>query len=250
MNQPLYLYLLQLGDNALILGHRLGEWCGHAPEMELDMALTNIALDLTGQARNLYQRAAEIEGQGRTEDDIAYLRDAWDFRNVLLVEQPNGDFASTIVRQFFFDTYNYFAHQALTHSKDEWLAGFAEKSLKEITYHLRFSSEWMLRLGDGTQVSHQKLQTALDEMWMYHGELVTPNAVDRAMAEAGVGVDLEKIKPLFNEKIEEVLAQATLIKPSGAWMQSGGKDGKHSEHLGYILAEMQFLQRAYPGLEW
>ncbi len=246
----LFKYLLQLGDNALVLGHRLGEWCGHAPELEIDMALTNIALDLTGQARNLFQRAAEIEGKGRTEDDIAYLRDAWDFRNVLLVEQPNEDFAFTIVRQFFFDTFNYYTHQELTKSKDEWLAGFAAKSLKEITYHLRFSSEWMLRLGDGTEVSHQKLQTALDELWMYHGELVQPNEVDLELAKSGVGVDLEKIKPLFNEKIEEVLSKATLNIPTDTWMQSGGKDGKHSEHLGYILADMQFLQRAYPGVEW
>ncbi len=246
----IFKYLLQLGDNALILGHRLGEWCGHAPELEIDMALTNIALDLTGQARNLFQRAAEIEGKGRTEDDIAYLRDAWDFRNVLLVEQPNEDFAFTIVRQFFFDTFNYYAHQELTKSKDEWLAGFAAKSLKEITYHLRFSSEWMLRLGDGTELSHQKLQTALDELWMYHGELVQPNEVDLELAKSGVGVDLEKIKPLFNEKIEEVLSKATLNIPTDTWMQSGGKDGKHSEHLGYILADMQFLQRAYPGVEW
>lgn len=246
----LFNYLLQLADNALILGHRLGEWCGHAPELEIDMALTNIALDLTGQARNLYQRAAEIEGKGRTEDDLAYLRDAREFKNVLLVEQPNIDFAYTVVRQFFFDTYNFLAHQELTKSQDEWLAGFAAKSLKEITYHLRFSSEWMVRLGDGTELSHAKLQNALDQMWMYSGELVNANEVEKEAAAAGIGVDLEKIKPLFNLKIEEVLAKATLQKPSGTWMQSGGKNGLHSEHLGFILTDMQYLQKTYPGVDW
>ncbi len=250
MNSQLFNYLLQLGDNALILGHRLGEWCGHAPEMEIDMALTNIALDLTGQARNLYQQAALIEGLGKTEDDIAYLRDAWDFRNVLLVEQPNDDFAYTVVRQFFFDAFNYYLHRELTKSNDAWLAGFAEKSLKEITYHLRFSSEWMLRLGDGTETSHQKLQTALDELWMFSGELTAPNATDTAMANDGIAPDLSMIKPLFDEKIKEVVTNATLKMPSGSWMQGGGKEGRHSEHLGYILADMQFLQRAYPGQEW
>lgn len=250
MDQQLYNYLLHLGDNALILGHRLAEWCGHAPEMEIDMALTNIALDLTGQARNLYQRAAELEGQGKTEDDIAYFRDAWDFRNVLLVEQPNEDFAFTIVRQFLFDAYNYFLHKELTNSQDEWLAGYAAKSLKEITYHLRFSSEWMFRLGDGTDLSHEKLQTALDERWMFTGELTTPNELDHQMAAAGIGPDLGKVKLLFDQKVEEVMAKATLRKPADTWMQSGGKDGRHSEYLGYILADMQFLQRAYPGLEW
>lgn len=250
MDQQLYNYLLQLGDNALILGHRLAEWCGHAPELEIDMALTNIALDLTGQARNLYQRAAEIEGLGKTEDDIAYLRDAWDFRNVLLVEQPNEDFAFTIVRQFLFDTFNYFLHQELTSSRDEWLAGYAAKSLKEISYHLRFSSEWMLRLGDGTALSHERLQAALDQRWMFTGELTSPTDTDQQMAAASIAPDLGKIKTLYDQKVEELIAKATLQKPTSDWMQRGGKSGRHTEHLGYILAEMQFLQRAYPGLAW
>jgi ring-1,2-phenylacetyl-CoA epoxidase subunit PaaC len=250
MNQPHFDYLLQLGDNALILGHRLAEWCGHAPELEIDMALTNIALDLTGQARALYQRAAEIEGKNRTEDDIAYLRDAWDFRNVLLVEQPNEDFAYTIVRQFLFDAFNYYYHKELTASKDEWLTGFAAKSIKEIAYHLRFSSDWVVRLGDGTEVSKQKIQQALDDYWMYAEELLTPTTLERSMAVAGIGVDLEKIKPLVEQKVADTLAEATLRKPIASWMQWGGKEGRHSEHLGYILADMQFLQRAYPGLEW
>ncbi|MEK7257859.1 MAG: 1,2-phenylacetyl-CoA epoxidase subunit PaaC [Bacteroidota bacterium] len=246
----MFKYLLQLGDNALILGHRLGEWCGHAPELEIDMALTNIALDLTGQARSLFQRATELAGEGKTEDDIAYLRDAWEFRNVLLVEQPNGDFAFTVARQFLFDTFNYYYHKTLTASKDEWLAGFAAKSLKEITYHHRFSSEWLCRLGDGTEISHEKMQAALDEIWMYVGEMTSPSEVDRQAAAAGFGVDLEKIKLQFEERVAEVVAQATLRLPASGWMQSGGKEGKHTEHLGFMLADMQFLQRAYPGQEW
>jgi ring-1,2-phenylacetyl-CoA epoxidase subunit PaaC len=243
-------YLLQLADNALILGHRLGEWCGHAPEMELDIALTNIALDLTGQARSLYQRVAELEGLGKDEDDYAYLRDAWEFRNALLVEQPNGDFAHTLFRQFVFDAYNYHLHQALTHSKDEWLAGFAAKSLKEITYHLRFSSEWMLRLGDGTELSNAKLKAAIEDLWGYSGELTTPNDVEKELAQQGIIPDLNLLKPAIEAKMSEVFVAANVGVAAGMFMHIGGKDGRHSEHLGFILSEMQFLQRAYPGLEW
>ncbi len=246
MNQ----YLLQLADNALILGHRLGEWCGHAPEMELDIALTNIALDLTGQARSLYQRVAELEGIGKDEDDYAYLRDVREFRNALLLEQPNGDFAHTILRQFVFDAYNYYLYQALAQSKDEWLAGFAAKSLKEITYHLRFSSEWILRLGDGTEVSHAKLQAAIEDLWTYSGELTIPNEVEKDLAQQGIIPDLNLLKPAIEGKMSEIFAGANLSMPAGIFMQTGGKDGRHSEYLGFILAEMQFLQRAYPGQEW
>lgn len=246
MNQ----YLFQLADNALILGHRLGEWCGHAPEMELDIALTNIALDLTGQARSLYQRVAELEGLGKTEDDYAYLRDAWEFRNSLLLEQPNGDFAHTIVRQFIFDSYNYYLHQALTQSKDEWLAGFAAKSLKEVTYHLRFSSEWVMRLGDGTDTSHAKMVAAIEDLWSFSGELLAPTDSEKSLAVQGIAVDLDTIKPQVEAKMAEVLAASNLSAPAGIWMQTGGKQGQHTEHLGFILAEMQFLQRAYPGQEW
>jgi len=246
MNQ----YLFQLADNAIILGHRLGEWCGHAPEMELDIALTNIALDLTGQARSLYQRVAELEGLGKTEDDYAYLRDAWEFRNSLLVEQPNGDFAHTIVRQFIFDSYNYYLHQALTQSKDEWLAGFAAKSLKEVTYHLRFSAEWVMRLGDGTDTSHAKMVAAIEDLWSFSGELLAPTDSEKSLAAQGIAADLDKIKPQVEAKMAEVLAASNLSAPAGIWMQTGGKQGQHTEHLGFILAEMQFLQRAYPGQEW
>ena len=243
-------YTIHLADNAHILGHRLGEWCGHGPILEQDIALTNISLDLIGQARSLYQYAAEIEGQGRTEDDIAYLRDAWDFRNILLVEQPNGDFGKTIVRQFLFDAYNFLFYSALVNSSDERLAAIAQKSLKEVTYHLRFSSEWVIRLGDGTEVSHEKVQNALNDLWMYTGELFEMNDFEKEMAKSGIGVDLEQLKPLWEKKVNEILTTATLAKPENDWMQKGGKTGTHSEHLGYILAEMQFLQKTYPGQVW
>ncbi len=243
-------YLLQLGDNALILGHRLAEWCGHAPEMEIDMALTNMALDLTGQARALYQRLAELEGKGRTEDDIAYLRDAREFYNCLLVEQPNGDFAHSMARQFFFDAYNYALHKNLTQSSDEWLAGFATKALKEITYHLRFSSEWVLRLGDGTETSREKMQKAVDDLWMWRHEPNILSEAEEVLAKTGVIPHPDAIKAESEQKVADILTKATLTIPTDDWAQKGGKTGLHTEYLGYILAEMQFLQRAYPGLEW
>jgi len=243
-------YILRMGDNALILGQRLSEWCGHGPILEQDIAITNIALDLMGQARSLMQYAAEIENKGRDEDQIAFLRDAWDFRNVLLVEQPNEDWAYTITRQFFFDAYNFYFHQKLVESSDVHLAAIAAKSLKEVTYHLRYSSEWMIRLGDGTDVSHQKMQDAVNELWMYTGELLEMNEVDEIMIAEGIGVDLNVIKPLYEQTINDILAEATLQKPVDTWMQRGGKSGRHTEHLGYILADMQFVQRAYPNMKW
>ncbi|MBK8194212.1 MAG: phenylacetate-CoA oxygenase subunit PaaC [Lewinellaceae bacterium] len=243
-------YLLQLGDNALILSQRLGEWCGHGPVLEQDIAMTNIALDLLGQARMLLSYAGELEGAGHSEDDLAYFRDAHQFRNVLLVEQPNTDWAYTIVRQFFFDTFQYFNYQALLKSRDERLSAIAEKALKEVTYHLRFSSEWMVRLGDGTEVSHKKMQTALDDLWMFSGELIRPNDTELRMAEAGIAADLSAIAPLWRARVAATLEEATLSQPDNDWMQSGGKEGRHSEHLGFVLAEMQHIQRTYPGLEW
>jgi ring-1,2-phenylacetyl-CoA epoxidase subunit PaaC len=248
--QASFPYVLQLGDNALILSHRLSEWCGHGPVLEQDIALTNIALDLLGQARLLLSYAGEIEGKGRSEDDLAYFRDAHQFRNVLLVEQPNRDWAHTIVRQFFFDAYHYYHYQALLHSADERLSAIAQKAVKEVTYHLRYSSEWTIRLGDGTEESHRRMQAAVDELWMFTGELTTPNEVEKQAAATGVGPDLAEIRSLWEAKVGDVLREATLQVPSNRWMQSGGKDGRHTEHLGYILAEMQFLQRAYPGLTW
>ncbi len=243
-------YVLRLGDSALILAQRLGEWCGHGPVLEQDIALTNISLDLLGQARMLLTYAGELEGRDRSEDDLAYFRDAHEFRNVLLVEQPNTDWAYTMARQFFFDVYNFYNYQALLNSSDERLAAIAEKSLKEVTYHLRFSGEWIVRLGDGTGISRQKIQTAIDDLWMFTGELNTPNATDLAMAVAGIAPDLSQIKPLWDAKVKAVLQEATLQIPEANWMQSGGKDGRHTEYLGFILAEMQHLQRTYPGLEW
>ncbi len=246
----LFEYLLRLGDNALILGHRLSEWCGHGPVLEQDIAITNIALDLVGQSRSWLSYAGEVEGKGRGEDQLAYLRDAWDFRNVLLVEQPNGDWGVTIVRQFLFDVFNYYLHQELMKSKDEQVAAIAAKSFKEISYHLRYSSEWMIRLGDGTEVSHQKMQDALELLWPFHGEVLMEDELDREIAKMGIGPKLSYLKPLYDQKVAAILEQATLSKPDGKWMQEGGKQGQHSEHLGYILAELQFLQRAYPNATW
>ena len=251
--KALFNYTLQLGDNTLILAQRLGEWCGHGPVLEHDIALTNIALDLLGQARMFLSYAGECEGRGRTEDHLAYFRDVQDFRNVLLVEQPNEDWAHTIARQFFFDVYNFYNLQALVKSRDERLAAIAEKALKEATYHLRYSSEWTIRLGDGTELSRQKMQNAIEDLWMYTGELTTPNETERLMAETGIGPDLLKIKPLWDAKVNAVLEEATLQKPAAGGLSRGlgsGKDGRHTEQLGFILAEMQFLQRTYPGLEW
>lgn len=243
-------YVLRLGDNALLLAQRLGEWCGHGPVLEQDIALTNIALDLLGQARLLLTYAGELEGQGRGEDELAYFREAHEFRNVLLVEQPNQDWAFTIARQFFFDAYNFANYEALCQSPDERLAAIAEKALKEVTYHLRFSTEWMCRLGDGTALSHEKIQAAVDELWPYTGELTTPNATDLALQISGIAPDLSKIKSLWDERVSAVLKEATLTQPASEWMHLGGKDGRHTEHLGYILAEMQHLQRTYPGQNW
>ncbi len=243
-------YLLQMADNALILGHRLSEWCGHGPILEQDMAMANIALDLVGQARNLYQYASELEGAGRSEDDLAYLRDVYDFRNVLLVEQPNGDFATTVARQFLYSTFNFYYQQALTQSTDARLAAIAEKALKEATYHLRWSSEWVIRLGDGTDESHQRMDTAFSALWAFRGEFFMPTSTETQLETQGIAPDLGAIKHLVDAKIKTILEEATLAQPTDGWMQSGGKTGRHSEHLGYILAEMQYLQRAYPHSEW
>ena len=266
-------YTLQIADNALIVGHRLSEWCGHGPILEQDIALTNIALDHLGQARSLYQYAAEqfnelpvaekeifftspalqaIVSAGKLvdEDDMAYLRDGWDFRNVLLVEQPNKDWAYTAARALYYDTFNYFFYSALQKSSDETLAAIAEKSLKEVTYHLRWSSEWVIRLGDGTEESHKRMQDAMGDRWQYTGELCVMNEVDKAMLATGAGVNLEEIKSQWQERIVSVMNEATMSLPSGSWMQQGGKEGRHTEHLGYILAELQFMQRAYPNMEW
>ncbi|NCT94672.1 MAG: phenylacetate-CoA oxygenase subunit PaaC [Chitinophagaceae bacterium] len=238
-------FLLHLADNALIMGHRNSEWCGHGPVLEQDIAISNIALDCIGQARNFYQYAARLMGEGHTEDSLAYLRDERAFRNCLICELPNGDWAQTVLRLYFFSTYQYFLFQQLQHNSDAELAGIAAKSLKEVTYHLRWSSEWVIRLGDGTEESRQRILQALDALWPYTGELYTPVAYE-SVGEA----DMASIQTAWLDHVKAVLEEATLSMPDMGWMQQGGKTGIHTEHLGYILAEMQFLQRAYPGAEW
>jgi ring-1,2-phenylacetyl-CoA epoxidase subunit PaaC len=270
----LFEYTLRIADNCLILGHRLSEWCGHGPVLEQDMAMTNISLDLIGQARTLYDYAAKIQGEGKTEDDIAYLRDVFDFKNLLLVEQPNGDFAHTVARQFFFSAFQLPFYQGLRDGDlglriGDWglnghhpqsqvpipqsyeiLRGVAEKGVKEVAYHLRWSSEWIIRLGDGTEESHNRMQKAIDDLWAYSGEAMIADDVDNWAVTEGVGMDLNEIKRNFDKTINAVLTEATLKIPTATFMQKGGKQGRHSEHLGYILAEMQFLQRTYPNSTW
>jgi ring-1,2-phenylacetyl-CoA epoxidase subunit PaaC len=214
------------------------------------MALANMGLDLIGQARSLYAYAAEIEGAGRDEDRLAYLRDAGDYRNLLLVEQPNGDFALTMARQFLYAAYARPFWQALAASTDATLAAIAAKAGKEMAYHLRHAGEWIVRLGDGTEESRRRVKTALDELWPYTGELFEVDEVERELIARGVAVDPAAVAPAWNRTVEEVLAAATLRQPEGGWMQTGGRSGRHSEHLGFLLAEMQFLQRAYPGGAW
>jgi ring-1,2-phenylacetyl-CoA epoxidase subunit PaaC len=248
-------YTLHLADNALVLGHRNSEWTGHGPILEQDIALSNIALDLIGQARNLYQYAARlINGGGEgaaTEDTLAYHRDSWDFRNSLLVEQTNGDWGKTVLRQFFFSDYQYFFYQQLLQSRDKELAAIAEKSLKEVTYHLRWSSEWVIRLGDGTAESHSRMERALDALWKFTGELFMPADYETALVTTETAVDLGAIRPLWDERVRDIFQQAQLDVPvAQEWRQTGGKSGRHTEHLGFLLAEMQFLQRAYPANEW
>jgi ring-1,2-phenylacetyl-CoA epoxidase subunit PaaC len=243
-------YLLRLADNALVLGHRLSEWSSRAPTMEEDIALSNVALDLIGQARALYGRACALAGDGRDEDGLAYLRDAHEYLNVQLVERPNGDFADTMARQLCYSAYAVPLWAALTHSRDAELAGIAAKAEKECAYHLRHSSEWAIRLGDGTAESHARMQRAVDAIWMFTGELFEVDEVDRAMIEAGIGADAAKLLPAWNDTVSEVLVEATLQRPADRWMISGGRRGTHTEHLGHMLAEMQFLKRAYPGAAW
>ncbi len=245
-------YTLHLADNSLIMGHRLSEWTGHGPSLEQDIAITNIALDLIGQARNFFQYAATItakkEGEIITEDTLAYLRDAHEFKNLLLVELPNGHWGTSILKIFFFSTWQYYVYQKLIYSEDKQIAAIAEKSLKEVTYHMRWSGEWILRMGDGTEKSHQKIQESLDDLWAYTGEMFAPVEYEK---ENRAAMDVQSIKEDWLIKVSGMIKKATLELPlEDTWMQSGGKKGIHTEHLGYILTEMQFLQRAYPGSEW
>ena len=238
-------YIIHLGDNSLILGQRNSEWCGHGPVLEQDIAITNISLDLIGQSRYFYQYAAILMGGNTTEDSLAYLRKERDFKNCLLVEQQNGDWAKTILRQFFFSQYQFLLFQLLRNSKDDQIAAIAEKSLKEVAYHLRWSSEWVIRLGDGTDESHRRIKKAADELWRYTGELFIP-----AEYESEMGIELEKLKEEWDQAVKIIFHEASIIIPGEVFMQTGGKKGIHTEQLGYILTELQYLQRAYPGCEW
>ena len=244
-------YLLRQGDNALILSQQLCQLCGKGPALEEDMALSNVALDLLGQTRMWLSYAAELEGKGRDEDRLAFLRDSGEYRNCILLEQPNGSYADVVMRQFLFDAWHYFLMDGLTRSSDPRIVEIAAKSLKEVTYHLRRSGDLVVRLGDGTPTSHAMMQTALDDLWMYSGEMFVYDAVDEAMVAQGVGPAVGPLREAYLNHLAELFAEATLTMPSpDAWMQRGGKQGRHSERLGFILAEMQFLQRAYPGAAW
>lgn len=245
---PLVVFCLRRADDALVLGHRLSELSGKAPTLEEDLALSNIALDLIGQARALYAYAGELTGQ--SEDTLAYLRDERAYRNLLLVEQPNGDFAVTIVRQFLFTAFADPFWRAMVRSADATLAAIAAKAEKETAYHLRHASEWLVRLGDGTDESHRRTQAALERLWPFTGELFSRDAADDAMIAAGVATAPETVRGIWSRTVDNVIARATLARPTDGWMQSGGRDGRHSEHLGYLLAELQFLARSHPGATW
>jgi ring-1,2-phenylacetyl-CoA epoxidase subunit PaaC len=238
-----------MGDNTLILGHRVSEWCGHAPVLEEDIALANTALDLIGQTQMWLGLAGEHDG--RTADDLAMLRDAWDFRNCLLVEQPNGDFGQTMMRQFLFDAWHHAMLDGLTKSTTQRIADIAAKTIKEVTYHVERSGDTVIGLGDGTPESHDRMQNALTLLWPYVGELFTPDAVDTAMTDAGIAPDLTELRTVFDARVNDVMTDATLTIPDSTFAHTGGRTGRqHSEHLGHILTQMQWLQRAYPGANW
>lgn len=247
---PLVLYTLRRADDALILGHRLSEWCGHAPMLEEDMALANMGLDLLGQARELYTYAAKVEGRDNDEDKFAYLRDVRQYRNLLLVEQPNGDFAQTMVRQFFYAAFADLYWRAMMKSADSTLAAIAAKSEKESAYHLRHSSEWIIRLGDGTEESHARAQGAIDHLWAYTGEIFEIDDGERALIDAGIAVNTAALRPQWFKTVAEIVSEATLTLPKNDWMQQGGRNGRHSEHLGHLLSELQSMQRTFPGATW
>jgi ring-1,2-phenylacetyl-CoA epoxidase subunit PaaC len=247
---PLLDYLLRLGDTSLVLGQRLGEWIGHSPALEEDLGLANLSLDLVGQARLLLTYAGEVEGQGRDEDKLAFFRDAPQFMNLTLAEQPNGDFAQTIVRQVLLDAWQVETYEGLSSSTDTRLAAIAAKALKESRYHYRFSSGWLVRLGDGTEESHKRAQHALNGLWRFTDELFTADDVDEQMAAAGIAPRLSELQPRWSAHIDEVLREAKLVRPASAHYAWHGKRGVHTEHLGHMLTEMQHLQRTYPGAQW
>jgi ring-1,2-phenylacetyl-CoA epoxidase subunit PaaC len=250
MNNNLIQYIYGIADNSLILGQRLGELCGHGPSLETDIALTNISLDLFGQVRSYFQYAAKIQVNDTTEDTIAFLRKEREYKNVLLVEQPNTDFAYSITRQFLFDMFHIELLNELQNSKDETLAAIAKKSIKEVSYHVRFSSDWMRRLGDGTAESNQRVQSAVNDLWVFTDELFHQTDADKAMVSEGIGVDVTQIKQSYYQKVSAILEEATIEVPKIEYFQKGGKQGIHSEYMGYILTEMQYMQRTYPNMNW
>lgn len=249
-NENLYQYILGIADNTLILGQRLGELCGHGPSLETDIACTNMSLDLLGQTRSYFQYAAKLKGEGATEDSIAFLRTEREYVNVLLVEQPNTDFAYTIARQFLFDIYHYLFLEQLQQSKDINLSAVASKAIKEVSYHQRFSSDWIKRLGDGTSESKERMQSAINGLWRYTDELFHTTDADKAMVEVGIGVDVSSLKDRYYERVNTILKEAELEIPESKWFQKGGKQGVHTEHMGYILSDMQYMQRTYPNMNW
>jgi len=249
-NDAFFQYLLRLGDDRLVLGHRLSEWCGHGPILEEDIALANTALDLIGQANLLLKLSGEIEGQGRSADALAYFRDGIDYRNLQMVELPKGDFAFTIVRQFLFSSFALLQMDALTKSSHPELAGIAAKAVKETKYHVRHSGQWVITLGDGTDESHDRAQRALDDLWRYTGEFFLSDDVERTVASEGVGLDPSTLEPAWRQQVEDVVRRATLMLPSSTYMQRGGRTGRHTEHLGHMLTEMQIVARSHPGAEW
>ena len=246
----LFTGLTRLGDNTLILGHRVSEWCGHSPILEEDIALANMALDLIGQTQLWLGLAGAVEGAGRTADDLAFLRDGWDFSNILLVERPNGDFGQTLMRQFLFDAWHQPMLKALEGSADARVAEIAAKAGKEVAYHVERSADLVIRLGDGTEESHTRMQRALDALWTYCGEMFIGDAIDARLAAAGIMPAPESLRPGWDALVGEVLAEATLTPPANPYAHTGGKQGKHTEHLGHLLTSMQWLQRAYPGAKW
>ena len=250
MNNNLYNYILGIADNSLILGQRMGELCGHGPSLETDIACTNISLDLFGQVRSYFQYAGKIAGDGRKEDDIAMLRKERDYKNVLLVEQPNTNFAFTIGKQFLFDVYHLIFLAELQKSTDLTLSAIANKCIKEVSYHERFSSDWVKRLGDGTSESKAKMQEAINDLWTYTDELFHQTEADKAMVAEGIGVDVTKLKEDYYLRVGELLKEATIDVPESKWFQKGGKEGVHTEHLGYLLSDLQYMQRTYPNMEW
>ncbi len=250
MKENLYKYILGIADNSLILGQRLGELTGHGPSLETDIACTNISLDLFGQVRSYYQYAAKIKGDNTTEDEIAFLRREREYLNVLLVEQPNTDFAYTITRQFLFDVYHFMFLTELEKSHDVTLSAIATKSMKEVSYHQRFSSDWVRRLGDGTEESKEKIQGAINALWTYTDELFHQTEADKAMVEEKNGVDVTTLKDKYYDTVNAILTEATLDVPESKWFQKGGKKGIHTEHMGYLLSDLQYMQRTYPNMEW